>query len=136
VDEEVRQLVTRQGWRQTGSVEISREADIYRKYIQQSRGEFTVARDQYVRPNTGWFSDRTCSYLAAGRPVITQETGFSKFIPSGRGLFGFRAMEDILAAVDAIESDYAGHCCAAAELAQEYFAAEKVVGSLLERAGL
>jgi len=136
VDEEVRQLVTRQGWRQTGSVEISRDADIYRKYIQQSRGEFTVARDQYVRPNTGWFSDRTCSYLAAGRPVITQETGFSKFIPSGRGLFGFRAMEDILAAVDAIESDYAGHCCAAAELAQEYFAAEKVVGSLLERAGL
>jgi hypothetical protein len=136
VDEKVQKLLRDHGWRQTGSVEISRDAELYRKYIQQSRGEFTVARDQYVRPNTGWFSDRTCCYLAAGRPVITQETGFSKFLPSGRGLFGFRTMDDILAAVDAIESDYAGHCRAAAEVAREYFAAEKVVGSLMERAGL
>jgi hypothetical protein len=136
VDEKVQKLLRDHGWRQTGSVEISRDAELYRKYIQQSRGEFTVARDQYVRPNTGWFSDRTCCYLAAGRPVITQETGFSKFLPSGRGLFGFRTMDDILAAVDAIESDYAGHCRAAAEIARDYFAAEKVVGSLMERAGL
>jgi hypothetical protein len=136
VDEKVQKLLRDHGWRQTGSVEISRDAELYRKYIQQSRGEFTVARDQYVRPNTGWFSDRTCCYLAAGRPVITQETGFSKFLPSGRGLFGFKTMDDILAAVDAIESDYTGHCRAAAEIAREYFAAEKVVGSLMERAGL
>jgi hypothetical protein len=136
VDEPIQQLLRSHGWRQTGSVEISRDADLYRKYIQQSRGEFTVARDQYVRPNTGWFSDRTCCYLAAGRPVITQETGMSKFIPSGRGLFGFRTMEDILIAVDAIETDYTAECQAAAEIAHEYFAAEKVVGSLMERAGL
>jgi len=89
-----------------------------------------------VRPKTGWFSDRTCCYLAAGRPVITQETGFSKFIPSGKGLFGFQTMEEILSAVDAIESDYAGHCRAARDLAEEYFAAEKVVGDLMMRAGL
>jgi hypothetical protein len=113
VDEKVRQRVQSHGWRQTGSVEISRDAELYRKYVQQSRGEFTVARDQYVRPNTGWFSDRTCCYLAAGRPVITQETGFSKFLPSGRGLFGFKTLDDILSAVDAVESDYAGHCRAA-----------------------
>jgi hypothetical protein len=136
VDEKIQKLLRDHGWRQTGSVEISRDAELYRKYIQQSRGEFTVARDQYVRPNTGWFSDRTCCYLAAGRPVITQETGFSKFLPSGRGLFGFRTMDDILAAVDAIETDYAGHCRVAAEIARDYFAAEKVVGSLMERAGL
>jgi hypothetical protein len=136
VDEAVRQQVTARRWRQVGSVEVSRDADLYRNYIQQSRGEFTVARDQYVRPNTGWFSDRTCCYLAAGRPVITQETGFSKFIPSGKGLFGFRTMDDILAAVDAIESDYAGHCAAAAAVGAEYFAAEKVVASLMQRAGL
>jgi hypothetical protein len=74
--------------------------------------------------------------LAAGRPVITQETGFSKVLPSGKGLFGFRTMEDILTAVDAIESDYEGNCRAAREIAAEYFAAEKVVGSLMERAGL
>jgi hypothetical protein len=136
VDEKVRQWVTNHGWRQTGSVEISRDAELYRQYIQQSRGEFTVARDQYVRPNTGWFSDRTCCYLAAGRPAITQETGFSKFFPSGKGLFGFKTMDDILTAVDAIESDYAGHCRAAQEIAAEFFAAEKVVGSLMKRAGL
>lgn len=136
VDEKIRQRVTHHGWRQTGSVEISRDAELYRQYIQQSRGEFTVARDQYVRPKTGWFSDRTCCYLAAGRPVITQETGFSKFLPSGKGLFGFKTMDDILTAVDAIESDYAGHCRAAKDIAAEYFAAEKVVGSLMKCAGL
>jgi hypothetical protein len=89
-----------------------------------------------VRPNTGWFSDRSACYLAAGRPVVTQETGFSKYLPTGKGLFGFRTMADVLAAVDAIESDYAGNCRAAREIAAEHFAAEKVVGSLMRRAGL
>lgn len=135
VDDEVRQRLVALGWRQTHSVEISRDVDRYREYIQQSRGEFTVARDQYVRPRTGWFSDRTACYLAAGRPVITQETGFSKFLPSGRGLFGFTTMEDILAAVDAIEGDYPAHAQAAAEIAREYFDATTVVGSLMSRAG-
>ena len=136
VDEEVKRLLREHGWRQTHSVEISKDIDRYRSYIQSSRGEFTVARDQYVRPCTGWFSDRSACYLAAGRPVITQETGFSKVLPSGKGLFGFRTMEDILTAVDAIESDYEGNRRAAREIAAEYFAAEKVVGSLMERAGL
>ena len=136
VGEEVQTLLRGNGWRQTGSVEISGDAGLYREYIQKSRGEFTVARDQYVRPNTGWFSDRSACYLAAGRPVITQETGFSKFIPSGKGLFGFKTLDDILRAVDCIETDYEGNCRAALEIAREYFAAEKVVGSLMQRAGL
>lgn len=136
VDADVLELLHGHGWRQEDSAAISRDVDRYREYIQQSRGEFTVARDQYVRPNTGWFSDRSVCYLAAGRPVITQETGFSKYLPTGKGLFGFRTMEDILAAVDAIESDYAGNCRAARDIAAEYFAAEKVIGSLMERAGL
>jgi hypothetical protein len=136
VDEGVRRLLNEHGWRQVHSVEISRDPGRYRDYVQRSRGEFTVARDQYVRPCTGWFSDRSACYLAAGRPVITQETGFSKFLPTGKGLFAFRTMDDVLAAVDAVESDYEGNCRAAREIAAEYFAAEKVVGSLLERAGL
>ncbi len=136
VGEEVQRLLRDHGWRQVDSVAISRDAERYRAYIQQSRGEFTVARDQYVRPNTGWFSDRSVCYLAAGRPVVTQETGFSKFIPTGKGLFGFKTMSDILAAIDAIETDYTGNCRAAAQIAADYFAAEKVVGSLMERAGL
>ena len=136
VDDEVKARLNRHGWGQRNSIEISRDPDGYRNYIRQARGEFTVARDQYTRPNTGWFSDRSACYLAAGRPVITQETGFSKFLPTGKGLFAFRTMEDILKAVDAIESDYEGHCRAAREIAAEFFAAEKVVGRLTERAGL
>jgi hypothetical protein len=136
VDEKVKTLLNDHGWQQTSSIEMSRDTERYRAYIQQSRGEFTVARDQYTRPNTGWFSDRSACYLAAGRPVITQETGFSKFLPTGKGLFGFKTMEDILRAVDAIESDYEGNCRAAREIAAEYFATEKIVGSLIERAGL
>jgi hypothetical protein len=136
VDPDVRSMLEEHGWRQVHSVEISSDINRYRDYIQQSRGEFTVARDQYVRPHTGWFSDRSACYLAAGRPVITQETGFSKFLPTGKGLFAFTTMDDVLAAVDAIESDYQGNCRAAREIAAEYFAAEKVVGRLMDRAGL
>jgi hypothetical protein len=136
VDEKVRDRLLQNGWRHIDSIGVSTNIGSYRDYIRTSRGEFTVARDQYVRPNTGWFSDRSACYLAAGRPVITQETGFSKFIPTGCGLFAFKTMSDILAAVDAIETDYPGNCRAARELAAEYFAAEKVVSSLMERAGL
>jgi hypothetical protein len=136
VGEDVQCRLRDHGWRQVHSVHVSEDIDRYRTYIQRSRGEFTVARDQYVRPRTGWFSDRSACYLAAGRPVITQETGFSKFLPTGKGLFGFAAMDDILAAVDAIESDFEGNCRAAREIAAEYFTAEKVLGSLMERAGL
>lgn len=136
VGADVQQLLRSNGWRQAAAVPVSESIDRYRAYIQQSRGEFTVARDQYVRPRTGWFSDRSACYLAAGRPVITQETGFNKFLPTGKGLFGFSQMDDILAAIDEIESDYEGNCRAAREIANEYFAAEKVVGSLMARAGL
>ena len=115
---------------------VSREITTYRDYIRNSRGEFTVAKDQNVRLRSGWFSDRSACYLAAGRPVITQETGFSNILPSGRGLFGWRDAEEILGAVDAIASDYEGHCRAAREIAAEYFAAERVLGSLMERAGV
>jgi hypothetical protein len=136
VDEPNHRLLTKNGWRLVHSLDVSKDIHDYRRYIQQSHGEFTVAKEQVVRPRTGWFSDRSCCYLAAGRPVITQETGFSNILPTGKGLFGFLTMEDILAAVDIIESDYEGSCRAAREIAEEYFAAEKVLASLLERAGL
>jgi len=136
VEEPVKNLLHARGWTQVDSTGISSDFNTYRDYIQSARGEFTVARDQYVRPNTGWFSDRTACYLAAGRPAITQETGFSKFLPVGKGLFAFKTMDDVLAALDAIESDYPGNCRAALEIAEEYFSAEKVLASLMERARL
>jgi hypothetical protein len=131
-----RALLERHGFAVRESLGISSSIDDYRAYIAGARAEFSVARDQYVRPYTGWFSDRSASYLAAGRPVITQETGFSKTLPVGRGLFGFRTLADVLAAIDAVESDYTAQRTAAREIAHEYFAADKVLASLLERAGL
>lgn len=129
-------LLDAHGWRSASALDVSRDMTAYRRYILGSRGEFTVARDQYVRPRTGWFSDRSACYLAAGRPVVTQETGFSDHLPTGTGLFGWRTEDDVLAAVDAIASDYAKHARGAREVAEECFAADKVVGSLMERAGL
>ena len=121
-DEQVRALLHQHAWRTVDAAPISADIDRYRAYIERSRAEFTVARDQYVRPRTGWFSDRSACYLAAGRPVITQETGFSKVLPTGKGLFAFATMEDILPAIDEIEHDYLGNCRAAREFAAEYFA--------------
>ena len=136
VPDDVRQRLDEQGWRQRSSIDLSASVTGYRDYIQRSRAEFTVARDQYVRPRTGWFSDRSACYLAAGRPVITEDTGFGKYMPTGRGLFAFSTMDDVLAAIDAIESDYEGHSRAALEIAETYFGAERVVESLMSRAGL
>lgn len=135
-EESARRILYENGWSIVPSLPISRDIDKYREYIQKSRGEFTVTKEQVVRPRTGWFSDRSATFLAAGRPVITQETGFSKFLPTGKGLFGFLTMDEILSAVDVIQSDYAGNCRAAREIAQEYFAAEKVLGKLMSEAGL
>jgi hypothetical protein len=109
---------------------------LYRDYVRHSKGEFTVAKDQYVRLKTGWFSDRSACYLAAGRPVIIQETGFTKLYGGDAGLLAFRSLGEIVEAVKVINADYKKHSRAAREIAQEIFEAKKVIGSLLERAGI
>jgi hypothetical protein len=136
VNDKVRRRLDANGWRVTDPVQVSSNLGRYRDFIRNSRGEFTVAKDQNIRLRSGWFSDRTACYLAASRPAINQDTGFGSYFPTGKGLFAFRTIGDILAAVDEIERDYAGNCRAAREIAQAYFAAEKVVGSLMQRAGL
>jgi len=132
----VEQLFTDNGWKLVLPYELSVDPEEYRRYIVGSKGEFTATKDQYVRLRTGWFSDRSACYLAAGRPVVTEDTGFDRFLPTGKGLFSYRSIEDIRAAVEAIETDYEGNCMAAREIASEYFAAEKVLASLLEQAGV
>jgi hypothetical protein len=133
---QIRQRFETNGWRFTSPLPMSVDYWLYRDYIRKSKGEFTVAKDQYVRLNTGWFSDRSACYLAAGRPVITQETGFGKIYGGDAGLFGFRSLGQIAHAVDSINCDYKRHSRAAREIACEFFEAEKVVRSLLERAGI
>ena len=126
------------GWRDTSPEAMSIDWRAYTDYIRGSKGEFTVAKDQYVRLNTGWFSDRSACYLAAGRPVITQETGFSAFYggPEVGGLFQFSTLEEIVEAVRAINADYRRHSRAAAAIAREFFEAETVLRELLLRAGI
>jgi hypothetical protein len=123
-------------WRLVDPHALSIDEDRYRDYIRGSKGEFTVAKDQYTRLHTGWFSDRSACYLAAGRPVITQDTGFTDFYGGGEGLLAFRTMADVVAAAESIRADYPRHARAAREIAREYFEAEKVLGSLLERVGV
>jgi len=135
-DKATNALFLRNDWRLSSPHELSIHWNDYLHYIQDSKGEFTVAKDQYVRLNTGWFSDRSACYLAAGRPVITQETGFTKFYGGKEGLISFLTMEEIVEAVRAINADYARHSRAAFEVAKEVFEAEKVLADLLERAGI
>jgi hypothetical protein len=135
-DAKTRAKFMRNGWRLRCPLQLSVDYRLYRDYIRRSKGEFTVAKDQYVRLNTGWFSDRSGCYLAAGRPVITQETGFTEAYGGKAGLLSFRSMSEIVDAVKAVNSDYAKHSRAARSLAREFFEAEKVVQSILERAGI
>ena len=112
------------------------DPDDYREYILRSTGEFTAAKEQYVAPRSGWFSDRSACYLAAGRPVVTQDTGFGKFVPTGEGLFAFSTLDEAASAIESIASDYERHSAAAVEVAREYFDAERLLGRMLEEAGV
>jgi hypothetical protein len=135
-DRGVEAEVTGKGWRLADPRPVSASMEAYGEFICGSRGEFTVAKDIYVRPNSGWFSDRSVCYLAAGRPVITMKTGFSRFYPVGDGLFEFSDVEEALAAIDAVNADYRRHSRAARMLAAEYFSSDSVVSALMAEAGL
>jgi hypothetical protein len=129
-------LLESHGWLLADGPAFSTDPWRYRDYVRASRGEFTVARDLNVRLRSGWFSERSACYLAAGRPVVTQNTGFGTVLPTGEGLFAFDTMEEILAAFDAICSDPERHRRAARAIAEEYFRAETVLSKLLTDLGL
>ena len=128
--------VASHGWRVIDSRPISADMTSYRDFIAGSRGEFTVAKDIYVRPNSGWFSDRTVCYLASGRPVVTMKTGFDKFYPAGEGLFQFLTMDEALESFRVIRGDYARHARAARGIAEEFFGSDRVLADMMARAGL
>jgi hypothetical protein len=123
------------GWSVIDAASISQTADDYRSYVQRSRGEFSVAKNVYVATNCGWFSCRSVCYLAAGRPVVVQDTGFSDVLPTGDGLLAFRTVDDAVGAVESVEHDYAHHSTAARQFAAEHFAAESVLGQLVDEVG-
>jgi hypothetical protein len=129
-------LLESHGWRLTNAHVFTTDPWHYREYVRASGGEFTVAKDQNVRLRSGWFSERSACYLAAGRPVITQDTGFGTVLPTGEGLFAFNTLEDIVTAFEAIEADYARHSRAARAIAEAYFRAETVLAKVVDDLGL
>ena len=130
-----RAMLESHGWIVRDASSLSIDLDVYREYIRDSHAEFTVAKDQNVRLRTGWFGDRSAAYLAAGRPVVTQDTGFASYLPTGRGLFGFSTLDEATAAVEAISSDYERHSAAARVIAAECFDHSIVLPSLLSACG-
>jgi hypothetical protein len=136
VDADSIHRLTGHGWRVIDAVALTKDLLPYRDYVWGSHAEFTVAKAQNVCLRSGWFSDRSACYLAAGRPVVTEDTAFARVLPIGRGLFAFRGLDEAVAAVDAIMTNYRSHQQAAREIAREYFAADRVVADLLRGAGL
>lgn len=124
------------GWRIVDAGERSTTMERYRDYIAASRGEWSVAKEAYVASESGWFSCRSACYLAMGKPVVVEDTGFSRLYPTGEGLFAFHRIEDAVAAIEAVEADYRRHCEAARAVAERYFRAETVLEKLLHDAGL
>ena len=135
-DAKDRQALEEHGWTVLDPVATAGDPDAFRRYVQQSAAEFSVAQNVYVQTGSGWFSDRTTRYLASGRPAVVQDTGFSRNLPVGEGLFAFRTIDEAVAAVEAIDRDYGRHARAARALAEEYFDARKVLGTMAAAAGL
>jgi hypothetical protein len=125
-------LLRDHGWETVDAMRVSRTPAEYRDFIHRSRAEFGVAKHTYVATSSGWFSDRTECYLASGRPALVQETGWTAHLPSGEGLLSFATIDEAIAGIDRINSDYPRHAARAADIAREHFDARKVLTRLLE----
>ncbi|MGH2686311.1 MAG: glycosyltransferase, partial [Actinomycetota bacterium] len=123
------------GWRLLDPAEVASTPERYRSFVRGSKGELGVAKSGYVLSRSGWFSDRSACYLAAGRPVIAQDTGFSSFLPTGAGLMAFDTAEDAAARIDDLNARYEEHRAAARALAEDVFDSRIVLARLLERLG-
>jgi hypothetical protein len=126
----------RHGWRLRSPAVHAATVDAYRNYVSASRGEFTAVKDGYAAGRTGWFSDRSACYLAAGLPVIMQNTGLEKYLPTGLGLLTFTDIETAAAGIETVENDYAHHARAASDFAREFLDAHGVLSRLLQLAGI
>src|SRR5262245_21247361 len=120
------------GWHLLDPGRVADTPARYRRFIQGSKGEFGIAKSGYVASQCGWFSDRSICYLASGRPVLAQETGFSRFLPTGEGLFAFTTNDDVLAGIEALRGQYPAHARAARAIAEDYFDSDKVLSRLLQ----
>jgi hypothetical protein len=124
------------GWKIVDPLAVAATAAGFREYVQGSGAEFSVAQGVYVETRGGWFSDRTTRYLASGKPALVQDTGVSRYLPTGEGLVLFRTLDEAVAGAKSIAADYSAHCEAARRIAESYFDSDKVLGRLMEEIGV
>ena len=124
------------GWRLEEPAGVAGDPDAFRSYLQGSGAEFSVAQGIYVETACGWFSDRSVRYLASGRPVLVQDTGFSRTLPVGEGVVPFRTLDDAVAGANDIAARHAEHSAAARRVAERCFSAERVLPRFCEQAGI
>lgn len=129
-----RELLRAAGWRIVDALALTPDLDSYRDYIARSKAEWSVAKHGYVAGSAGWFSCRSACYLAAARPVVVEDTGFSAVLPTGEGLFAFRDLDEAAAAIVEVEAHYPRHAAAARALAETYFDSDRVLTKLIEDA--
>jgi hypothetical protein len=131
--DEIKGRLRKGGWDVIDPWSVTKDPWVYQQYLSGSRAEFCVAKHAYVSTRCGWFSDRSSAYLASGRPVVIQDTGFSDFLPCGEGLFAYEKRDQAVSAITELNHNYEHHCRAARAVAEEYFNADRVLNDLLER---
>lgn len=129
-----RDVLASHGWRVVDPLVLCHDTNSYRSYIQRSWGEWSVAKNAYVAGRSGWFSERSACYLATGRPVILQDTGFSDVLPVGEGILPFTTLDEAAAAVEELQSHYSRHAAAARGIAESHFSSDAVLETLLRQA--
>jgi len=127
-----RDQIAADGWKSVSAHAATLTPALYQDFLRDSAGEWSVAKNVYVAMRTGWFSCRTACYLAAGRPAVVQETGWSRFIPAGRGVLAFSTIEEAIDGLNKVTADPAAHCAAAYEIAREYLAPDKVLPPMIQ----
>lgn len=120
-------------WQMVDPTVVTADPLVYRSYIQGSRAELMVPRNMYVETSSGWFSERSICYLASGKPVLAQDTGFSRHLPTGEGLFSFETLDEALHGVEELCRDYDRQARAAREIAETYFDSDTVIAQLLDK---
>ena len=128
------ELLAATGWQLVDPRAVASTPEAFQSYVHGSGAEFSVAQGMYVETGSGWFSDRSVRYLASGKPVLVQDTGFSRELPTGEGLFAFSTLEEAVSGAARIAADYEAHCRAARALAEEWFDSDRVVAAMLEDA--
>lgn len=126
-----REILLRHGWRLKDAYDASKSPEVYQSYVRQSRGEFSCVKPSCLRFSNAWISDRTICYLATGKPAVIQDTGPSRFLPDGEGMFRFSSMPEAVEAFETINANYRKHCMAAREIAEAFFDARKITSTIL-----